>query len=63
MNLIDTFKISKKDLMDYCIERLGFASPKEIVFLDFIPRNQQGKVIRSELINKILYNINTKENN
>jgi acyl-coenzyme A synthetase/AMP-(fatty) acid ligase len=57
------FQISKKELMDYCIERLGFTSPREIVFLDFIPRNEQGKVIRTELINKILYNINTKEKN
>ena len=42
-------QISKKDLMDYCIERLAFSSPKEILFLDFIPRNEQGKIIRSEL--------------
>jgi len=56
-------QISKKELMDYCIERLGFLSPKEIVFLDVIPRNEQGKIIRIELNKMILENLEIKKEN
>ena len=56
-------QISKTELMNYCLERLGFSSPKEIIFLDKIPKNEQGKVIRSELINIIEMNKENKMQN
>lgn len=56
-------QISKKELMNYCIERLGFSSPREIVFLDVIPRNEQGKIIRIELNKMILENLEIKKEN
>lgn len=49
-------QISKSELMNYCLERLGFSSPKEIIFLDEIPRNEQGKIVREKLRQKISMN-------
>ncbi|QKF73072.1 cyanophycin synthetase family protein [Aliarcobacter faecis] len=51
--LKDDKKVKKEELMNYCVERLGFLSPKDIVFLDEIPKNEQGKVIKSKLKQKI----------
>ena len=46
-------KVSNKELIDFMYKRLGSRSPREIFILDYIPRNEQGKVIRPEL-SKIL---------
>lgn len=47
--LKESEKVSIKELMDFSYQRLGFKGAKEIVVLDAIPRNEQGKLIRSEL--------------
>ncbi|MFY4805345.1 AMP-binding protein [Aliarcobacter butzleri] len=49
-------KISKNELIEYCIENLGFQAPKDLIFLNKIPKNEQGKVIKSELKEKIVLN-------
>ncbi|MGJ0301642.1 AMP-binding protein [Aliarcobacter cryaerophilus] len=47
-------KISKNELIRYCIENLGFQAPKDIIFLDKIPKNEQGKIMKSKLKEKIV---------
>lgn len=39
-------------LFQYARERLGIRSPKKVVILESIPRNEQGKLIREELISR-----------
>jgi O-succinylbenzoic acid--CoA ligase len=48
--LHDGVRISESELRSFCRERLaGFKVPKEIVFVDRLPRNAQGKLVRGEL--------------
>lgn len=47
--LRENILITKKELMNYCVQRLGSASPKEIVFLDEIPKNEHGKIMKEKL--------------
>ena len=47
-------KVSKDELIRYCIENLGFLTPKDIIFLDKIPKNEQGKIVKSKLKEKIV---------
>ncbi|MCT7485573.1 AMP-binding protein [Aliarcobacter cryaerophilus] len=47
-------KVSKNELIRYCIENLGFQAPKDIIFLDKIPKNEQGKIVKSKLKEKIV---------
>lgn len=47
-------KVSKNELIRYCIENLGFLTPKDIIFLDKIPKNEQGKIVKSKLKEKIV---------
>ena len=42
-------QITEKTLLAFARERLGSRAPVAIAILDFIPRNGQGKLIRSEL--------------
>ena len=38
------------DLMEYCRERLaGFKRPRSVVFVDDLPRNVMGKVLKRDL--------------
>lgn len=46
--------ISKDTLLNFCYESLAFASPREIIILDEIPRNSLGKLIRDKLKEKII---------
>jgi fatty-acyl-CoA synthase len=42
--------ITQAELIAHCRARLaGFKTPKEIVFLDALPRNPSGKVLKREL--------------
>lgn len=42
-----------EEIMDFCKDRLaGFKRPKSVVFLDCLPRNQMGKLLRKELQEK-----------
>ena len=46
----DTLGVTAEALIAHCRERLaGFKTPKEIVFLDVLPRNPSGKVLKREL--------------
>ena len=41
---------SENDIVDFCKARLsGFKVPKDIEFIDSLPRNQMGKVLKKEL--------------
>jgi o-succinylbenzoate---CoA ligase len=44
-------KTSNSELRDFCRERLaGFKVPKQIEFVEALPRNAQGKLVRKELL-------------
>lgn len=45
--------VTQKDLMQFAFERLGLRSPRELVILDSIPRNENGKLLREALREKI----------
>jgi acyl-CoA synthetase (AMP-forming)/AMP-acid ligase II len=46
----DAQRISEQELMDFCGERLGrFKRPKSIIYVDQLPRNASGKVLKQEL--------------
>jgi acyl-CoA synthetase (AMP-forming)/AMP-acid ligase II len=46
-------KATVEELMDYCKTKIAsFKSPRAIAFVDVLPRNQMGKVIRKELREK-----------
>lgn len=53
VTIVQDSEITSKDLMCFCYEKLSFRAPKEVVILENIPRNNQGKLIRDELV-KIL---------
>lgn len=43
-------KLSEKEIMDWCRERLAkFKTPKAVQFIDALPRNPSGKVLKREL--------------
>ena len=45
--------ISKDDILNYCKDNLAiYKLPKEIEFIDELPRNAMGKIIRKELREK-----------
>jgi o-succinylbenzoate---CoA ligase len=47
-------KISEDEIKDYLIEKIsGYKIPKRIYFLNAIPRNEMGKVVREKLFKKI----------
>lgn len=42
-----------EEIMEFCRERLaGFKRPKSVVFLESLPRNQMGKILKKELREK-----------
>lgn len=50
----DGFRISENELIDHCKACLpDFKIPKKFYFLSSLPRNQNGKVVKSELIKVI----------
>jgi len=45
--------VDDNEIMDYCRSRLaGFKRPRSVVFIDSLPRNQMGKVLKKELREK-----------
>jgi fatty-acyl-CoA synthase len=43
-------EVSEADLIEYCRERLaGYKKPSAVVFVDILPRNAAGKVLKREL--------------
>jgi acyl-coenzyme A synthetase/AMP-(fatty) acid ligase len=49
VNLYPGHQVNENILIQYCIERLGSRGPKRVFIIDKIPRNEQGKLIRSQL--------------
>jgi len=44
---------SAEEIMDFCKDKLaGFKRPKSIIFVDHLPRNQMGKLLKRELQEK-----------
>jgi acyl-coenzyme A synthetase/AMP-(fatty) acid ligase len=41
--------VSELELMKFCSEKLSYRTPKRIIFVDSFPRNDMGKVLRSDL--------------
>jgi acyl-CoA synthetase (AMP-forming)/AMP-acid ligase II len=45
--------VDEDQIMDYCRSRLaGFKRPASVIFIDALPRNQMGKVLKKELREK-----------
>ncbi len=42
-------RATEKEIIDYCHPRLGFKKPKTIIFLEALPRNPMGKVLKRVL--------------
>jgi len=40
---------AEKEIIDYCHPKLSFKRPRNVVFIDALPRNQMGKVLKREL--------------
>lgn len=58
----DKSTISKKALMDFAYQRLGSRSPREMVIVDAIPRNENGKLLRNELSQQIDQQLASQKN-
>ena len=44
---------TQDEIMEYCRSRLaGFKRPRSVIFVDFLPRNQLGKLLKKELREK-----------
>jgi len=42
--------VTEDEIIDYCHERLaGFKRPRSVIFLDELPRNAMGKVLKRDL--------------
>ena len=46
-------QVSEKQLLDFAAQRLGSRGPKKVFMLERIPRNEQGKLIRPQLMREI----------
>lgn len=53
VKLVEGSSVSKQQLRAFARDRLGAHSPHRIVVLDAIPRNDQGKVIRADLLERV----------
>jgi len=51
--LKDSVRSTEKELLEYTYQYLASRSPKRIVILDTIKRNEQGKLLRTALVEKI----------
>ena len=48
-------KIDEKDIIEHCLKNLAkFKVPQSIVFVDLLPRNATGKVLKRELREEVL---------
>jgi len=46
--------ISEEELLNYCTEKLaGFKKPKSVVFLDTLPTDKTGKILKRQLREKL----------
>ena len=46
-------QLSEKQLLDFAAQRLGSRGPKKVFMFERIPRNEQGKLIRPQLMREI----------
>ena len=61
--LYQRMKASEKELLNFAFQRLGWRGPKRIMLLERIPRNEQGKLLRPELVKEILNRLDLESNN
>ena len=50
VKLSDHSRLTEQILLDYTSDYLGMRSPNRVLIVDAIPRNEQGKLIRKEMI-------------
>jgi acyl-CoA synthetase (AMP-forming)/AMP-acid ligase II len=49
----DNRDLSEKEIMEYCRSRLaGFKRPRSVVFVESLPKNQMGKILKKDLREK-----------
>ena len=54
-------EVTDEELTDYCQERLSsFKRPRSVVFVDELPRNVMGKVLKRDLREQFGYPIESK---
>jgi len=46
--------VTREELLRFCYERLGSRGPQEMIILEAIPRNEQGKLIREAFVKAIV---------
>jgi len=47
------YQVGEEDIIDYCKERLtSYKKPKIVKFMDSLPKNPSGKILKSELRKK-----------
>jgi acyl-CoA synthetase (AMP-forming)/AMP-acid ligase II len=55
-------EVDEKGLMDYCHQRLAsFKQPRSVVFIDELPRNAMGKVLKRDLRERYGYPVAARE--
>ncbi len=48
--LVDGGSVSEKDVIDFCRDQMGgFERPRSVDFIEVLPRNASGKVLKREL--------------
>ena len=54
-------RASEAELMEYCHQRLAsFKRPRSVVFIDELPRNVMGKVLKRDLLQQYGYPVEAK---
>jgi acyl-CoA synthetase (AMP-forming)/AMP-acid ligase II len=54
-------RLEEADLIDYCHQRLAsFKRPRSVVFVDELPRNAMGKVLKRDLREQFSYPVNSR---
>jgi len=62
--LKESADVSEKDLIDFCAGKLaGFKKPKSVEFIEKLPRNLTGKILKKELREKFSHEITRTDTN
>ena len=55
ISIKESQKIEEKEIIEHCLKNLAkFKVPKSVVFVDLLPRNATGKVLKRELREEVV---------